>query len=139
MDQIERIITAITNGLNKVNTSIQKTQTYKDGNTYSLAVDTVVETAATSALLATLRGITLLFTGNVAGSSLLSGFVNHQLFNGFSVGSSSLSAILRGVTRLFAGDSAGISTVGGGSFTSIKELVGSCAGATTGAAAYMWT
>lgn len=54
MDQIERLINAV----KAVNTSIQKAQTYKDGNIFRLAIDAIVETAALSACEASTKVLT---------------------------------------------------------------------------------
>jgi len=179
-DQIERLISAVTNGLNKINTSIQKTQTYKDGNIYGFGGNSTVNSSGVAALLGFL-GVLTLVPGSTAGASDASGSLDSQSgCEGVSVGASSITGSLSVSTELgssavetsgasaalgsveistkFSGSIVGASNIDCGILNSVQfsgssvgasgetgvlsvstRLVGSCAGATTGAAAYMWT
>jgi len=62
----DRIVTAI----KAVNTSVQKTQTYKDGNTYTLDCDETIEISGVGGVLGFLGVSTLLVAPTVVASSV---------------------------------------------------------------------
>ena len=125
-DQIERAVETLSTYLKAIITSIQKTQTYKDGNTYSLAVDTVVEITAASALLALLEEITNI-VGSLAGSTTLAARLDLQPgCVGSSAGASALLALLKEITNI-VGSLAGTSSINGIQKVS-REFYGSAAG-----------
>lgn len=160
MDQRERIGAAIVAAINAVNTSIQKTQTYKDGNIFRLATDAVVEVAGASAIEASTKSLevsTELIADDTAGVSTVANTPldsQPRCYSEAAVGEATAEGILNvstklygsaggqgggearmgGVTRLLVGDD----TAGAGGADAVFEieriLIGSAAGNSAGVA-----
>jgi len=159
MDQIERIAASLLAALNKINTSIQKSKTYKDGNLITLGSLSAIQTIAVSGVLGGVAVETELIGSSTPASGVANAAVNvltellgpigitgnvagivdtMQQFISNTTAITGVSGLLEGTTRLMASISNG-ATITAAEFQIETELIGACDGTSSGAAAYMWT
>ena len=137
-------IDRIVNELKKINTSIQKTKTYKDGNTFGYDASvpgfggaSIVNSSGVSAFTLALLGVITLVPGSTGASSGVGGTLDSQPgCDGSSAGASSTDGILSVLTEL---GSSVVETSGAsallGSMDTTFSLRGSIAGASNVSAA----
>ena len=159
-DQIERSVAAIIAALNKINTSIQKTEGYVDQNSYAFGMATATEVIGVGGAIAgiaveteligtiaascTTVGAMADMVKSIAGSIDAAGVTEAELKTITElIGDLSSTAVLIGVfsdaTILLEAVAVALSATDGSNLLVDTELIGTSVGVTTGAAAKLWT
>lgn len=157
-DQFERAVVSIIAALDRINTSIQKTATYKAGNLLTLGNGYTIETVGVGGalggievdteLIGSLTGAAILLSylevlteliGITEGACIVVGALDTEPeLLGAIVADATMAGRVEGTSYLMIGSSTGAAEIVSTELEVDTELIGSSVGEASGAAAYMW-